>query len=343
MKRKNIVTIGGGTGSFMLLRGLKKYPINLSAIVSMADDGGSAGVLRDELGVLPPGDARQCLTALSDSSEMLRKLMDYRFEGGKLKGHTFGNLFLSALEKINGGFYRGVEAAAKILDVKGEVIPVSEENMRLRIELNSGKILAGENQLDHNIEVRSHGIKRVFLRPQVRAHRRAVEKILSADFVIIGPGDLHGSIIPNLIVTGISEAVRKTKAKIIFNCNLTNKKGQTENFSLDDYVNAVEKYIGRGRIGSVVFNNKKLNSDLADKYEKREGRSSIVRIKDAVGDRSYEIISADVLNNKKIRRVKSDAISSTRSFIRHDSDKLAKVLMNIFRIKFSSQNNRRTV
>src|SRR5476649_891918 len=131
MKRKKIVTIGGGTGSFTLLTGLKKYPVDISAIVSMADDGGSTGVLRDELGVLPPGDVRQCLVALSDSPQMLRNLMSYRFEEGGLKGHNFGNLFLSALEKINKSFSKGVEQAIEILDVKGEVIPVSDESMRL--------------------------------------------------------------------------------------------------------------------------------------------------------------------------------------------------------------------
>ena len=144
MKNKNIVTIGGGTGSFTLLSGLKKYPINISAIVSMADDGGSTGVLRDELGVLPPGDVRQCLVALSDSSEILRELMNYRFENGEFKGHNFGNLFLSALEKIKGNFVQGAEEAAKILNVKGEVIPVTNDDMRLLIELNDGRIIKGE-------------------------------------------------------------------------------------------------------------------------------------------------------------------------------------------------------
>lgn len=200
MKTKNVVTIGGGTGSFVLLSGLKKYPINLSAIVSMADDGGSTGILRDELGVLPPGDARQCLVALSESSDILRRLLNYRFEEGSLKGHSFGNLFLCALEKVSGSFSNGVEEAMNILNVKGEVIPVTDENMRLFIELKNGKIIKGENELDYNREIAEVGIRKICLKPKVRANKKAIEKIKKADFIIIGPGDYYGSVIPNLLV-----------------------------------------------------------------------------------------------------------------------------------------------
>lgn len=330
-KYKNVVTIGGGTGSFMLLTGLKKYPINLSAIVSMADDGGSAGALRDELGVLPPGDVRQCLVALSDSSQTLRSLMNYRFGDGGLKGHTFGNLFLSALEKVSGSFFDGIEEASKILNVRGEVIPVSEENMHLQIELKNGKILEGEGQLDRSQEVRLCGIRSVFLKAGVRAHRKAVERILGADFVIIGPGDLYGSILPNLMVAGIARALKKTKAKIVFNCNLTNKKGQTENFSIDGYVNLIERYIGAGRINFVVWNKKKMSKKLIEKYEEREGANSIVTMGAPNRIGKYKLIIADILSSKKPKLDRLDKIAAERSFVRHDSDKLAKVLMDIMK------------
>lgn len=332
MQRKKIVTIGGGTGSFTLLSGLKKYSSDIVAIVSMADDGGSTGVLRDELGVLPPGDVRQCLVALSDSPEMLRNLMNYRFEEGGLKGHNFGNLFISALEKINNSFSKGVEQAIKILDVKGEVIPVSDENMRLFIRLNDDKILAGENNLDHNDEVRETGIKEVFLKPQVRANKKAVEHIKSADVLIIGPGDLYGSILPIFLVKEIVDAIKKTKAKIIFNCNLTNKKGQTENFTIDDYVEKLEQYIGKGRIDFVTFNNNKIPSALVKKYEKREGEGSVIVFKEEHKKGKYKIVMADLLRREEIKEKVGDLISGTRSFIRHDSDKLAKVLMMIMEL-----------
>jgi uncharacterized cofD-like protein len=332
MLRKNIVTIGGGTGSFMLLSGLKKYPVNISAIVSMADDGGSAGVLRDELGVLPPGDVRQCLVALCDSSEMMRSLMNYRFENGGLSGHSFGNLFLSALEKINGSFSKGVEEAIKILNIKGEVIPVSEENMRLHIKINNGKVIIGENNLDHNEEIRKSGIKEIFLKPKAKACKKAIDRIKKADFIIIGPGDFYGSILPNFMVEGIGEAMEKSKAKIILNCNLTNKKGQNEGFDLDKYVKILNDHIGKKKIDFVVFNKEKMTDKLVKKYEKKEGAGSVVILNKNKKDRNYKIMLADILDNKKIKKIKKDAIADTRSFIRHDSEKLAKVLMKIINL-----------
>ena len=160
-----VVTIGGGTGSFMLLSGLKKYPLELSAIVSMADDGGSTGILRDELGVLPPGDVRQCLVALSDSSDTLRELMNYRFVEGGLSGHSFGNLFLSALEKITGSFTKGVLEASQILNVKGEVIPVTDTDTKLFLKLKSKKLLSGENEINHSFEISAAGVEKIYLSP----------------------------------------------------------------------------------------------------------------------------------------------------------------------------------
>ncbi|MGC8815337.1 MAG: gluconeogenesis factor YvcK family protein [bacterium] len=159
MQIKKVVTIGGGTGSFVLLSGLKKYPIKLSAIVSMADNGGSTGILRDELGVLPPGDIRQCLVALSDSSNEMRKLMNYRFESGIFKGHSFGNLFLTVLEKINNNFLEAINQAGNILNIKGEIVPVTTSNVNLYMELKNGKILKGENEISLNKNILKKCIK----------------------------------------------------------------------------------------------------------------------------------------------------------------------------------------
>jgi uncharacterized cofD-like protein len=330
---KNIVTIGGGTGSFMLLSGLKKYPVNISAIVSMADDGGSTGRLRDELGVLPPGDVRQCLVALSDESDEMRELFNYRFEAGDLKGHNFGNIFLSALEKINKSFSNGVLEAARIFNVKGNVIPVSDEKMNLHITLNDGKVLKGENHLDDNKEIRKVGVKDIFLRPKAKAYKGAVDAIMKADVVVIGPGDHFGSIVPNLLVSGISDALRKTKAKIVYNCNLTNKKGQTDGFDLDRYIQEVNRYIGEDRVDYVIFNSRKLPEDLVGRYEKREGKNSVVKFdRDGIEKRNYKVILADTLLRQKIKASKKDALSATRSFIRHDSDAIASVIMEISRM-----------
>ena len=330
MKTKNVVTIGGGTGSFVLLSGLKKYPINLSAIVSMADDGGSTGVLRDELGVLPPGDVRQCLVALSESSRELRNLMSYRFDKGRLNGHNFGNLFLSALEKMNNGFSKGIEEAAKILNVKGEVIPVSGGNMRLRIVLKDGSVLEGESHLDHNKKVRDIGVKKIVLKNRVKANKKAVDCLKRADFIIIGPGDHLGSIIPILLIKEISEAIKKSKAKVIYNCKLTNKKGQNEKFDLDDYVDSIENFIGKDRIDFVTYNVTEPPKNLIEKYEKREGGRIIVKFdKKKKKSRKFSLVKADLLNRAGIKRTKGDVDAKNRSFIRHDSGKLGKVLMMI--------------
>lgn len=331
MRNKNIVTIGGGTGSFMLLSGLKKYPVNISAIVSMADDGGSTGVLRDELGVLPPGDVRQCLVALSDSSEELRDLMGYRFEDGGLRGHSFGNLLLSALEKINGSFEKGLEEASKILNVRGEVIPVTDQDTNLYIKLKNGKLLKGEKQINHNFEIEKIGIKNNYLLPKAKANKKAIQKILEADLIVIGPGNYYCSIVPNFLVEGISKAIIKSKAKVVFNCNLVNKKGHNEKFFLSDYINSINKYIGKDRINFVTFNTKKPNSRLVKKYENQ--KELLVDIGD-IGEnkRRYKIIRSDILSDEKPKYSKTDILSSQRAFIRHDSNKLAKVLMMILEL-----------
>lgn len=331
MKLKNVVTIGGGTGSFMLLAGLKKYPVNISAIVSMADDGGSTGVLRDELGVLPPGDIRQCLVALSESPEILRNLLNYRFENGGLKGHSFGNIFLSALEKICGNFNSAIDEAIKILKVRGEVIPVTNNDAHLFIELTSGKILKGENEINHYFEIEKRGIRRIFFSPKVRANQKAVKRIVEADLIVIGPGNHYCSIIPNLIVNGIPQAIRKSKAKVVYNCNLVNKKGHTEQFDLDRYIDSINKLIGAERIDFVTFNTKQPSRKLIKKYESQ--KELLVGFDEKKKERrKYRVIRADILSRQSAKFSPADAISNIRSYIRHDSAKLAKILIMLMEL-----------
>ena len=326
---KKVVTIGGGTGSFTLLSGLKKYPLELSAIVSMADDGGSTGILRDELGVLPPGDVRQCLVALSDTPDMLRELMNYRFAEGGLEGHSFGNLFLSALEKITGDFGRGVEEAATILNVRGQVIPVTLSNTRLYMELKNGDVLSGEHEINISQKFEEVGVKKVSLRPRPKCNPLAVKKILEADLIIIGPGNHYCAIIPNLLVPGMAEALRKTKAKIVYNCNLISKHGQTDLFTLEDYVREINGYIGRDRIDYVTYNIKKPPAELLKKYQ---ADGLLVPFLNN-GKRKYRVIRADVLSERKTFRRKEDKIAHTRAFIRHDPEKLAKVLVMLLELE----------
>lgn len=331
MKQLNIVTIGGGTGSFVLLSGLKKYPVNLSAIVSMVDDGGSTGILRDELGVLPPGDVRQCLVALSKSPEILRKLMNYRFAAGKLKGHSFGNLFLSALEKISGDFLKAVDSASKILNVKGEVIPVTSQNTDLYIKLKNGKTLKGEHEININHSLEKTGVEKYYLSPRAQANPKAIARIKRADLIIIGPGNYYCSIMPNLIVEGVCEAIAGSKAKVIFNCNLVSKKGQTEKFSANDYVDAINQFLGSERIDYITYNTKKPVKRLTRFYRKK-GEHLIPFKKDTRKKGSYKIMAANLLSSEIPVFSSADSISSGRSLIRHDSDKLASVIMKIAKL-----------
>ncbi|MFH1565235.1 MAG: gluconeogenesis factor YvcK family protein [bacterium] len=333
IKRKKIVTITGGTGGFALLSGLKKYPFDISAIVSMMDNGGSSGTLRKELGVLPAGDARQCLAAiLDDSSEVTKNLMNYRFESGALKGHNFGNIFLSALEKVSGGFNAGIEEAVRMLNISNQVVPVTEGDTQIYTKLKSGKILKGEDELDHNKEIKKIGIENIYLKLKVTACKKAIEKIKSADFVIIGPADFYAGIVCNLLVGGIADAIKNSKAKVIFVCNLTNKKGQTEGFGVDDYVERINNYLGKDRVDYVVFNTKKPSSELIKRYERVEGKNSkVLDTQRGVQHLRAKVIKADLLDDSLIKKDKFDAIARTRSFIRHDSKKLGKVLAQIIK------------
>jgi uncharacterized cofD-like protein len=210
---KKIVTVGGGTGSYTVLSGLKNLPdVSLTALVSMADDGGSTGVLMDELGVLPAGDVRQCLVALSEHSDIVRELMNYRFSEGKLDGHSFGNIFLAALEKVTGDFVQGVEVASGILKVKGSVIPVTRNVAKLAIMLSDGKIIEGENKINHS-EIQEVGIDKIFYQDNVDINEHAKTALLNADYVILGPGNYYCSILPNIAVSGMVDALKKTRAK----------------------------------------------------------------------------------------------------------------------------------
>src|SRR5688572_17972625 len=217
---KSVVTIGGGTGQFTLLSGLKKFPVNLTAIVNMADDGGSTGVLRDELGVLPPGDVRQCLVALSEAPEELRDLFNYRFDEGSLKGHSFGNLFLSAVQKKTNNFGEAIRIAGDILRIKGQVIPITLDNVRLAISWSDGTTVQGEGRIDIMHFVKEKGLPRLYLEPKAVINPAAERAIANADAIIIAPGDLYTSLGPLLIVQGVAEALLASNATKIYVSNL---------------------------------------------------------------------------------------------------------------------------
>lgn len=315
---KKVVVVGGGTGNFTVLSGLKHFDLDLSAIVSMADDGGSTGILRDDLGVLPPGDVRQCLVALSNSSRLMRSLMNYRFENGDLGGHSFGNLLLSALEKVTGSFEKAVDEVSKILSIKGKVIPVTTHQVRLKMILETGKVLEGEKEIYLSQEI-DDGYKKIYLDPDPLANPKAVDEILNADLVIIGPGGLHTSLIPNLLIEGIKDAINATHAKKVFVVNLMNRKGQTTGFKVKDYVEEIKRYLGQDNLDFILVNNQMPDEDLMQAYAEQ---GELV-INDLYEER---VIQAPLLGEMK-EAAKKDLIK--RSLIRHDSKKLAQELIKI--------------
>jgi uncharacterized cofD-like protein len=317
---KKVVTLGGGTGNFVLLSGLRHFDLDLSAIVSMADDGGSTGILRDELGVLPPGDVRQCLVALSDSSRLMRSLMNYRFENGGLQGHSFGNLLLSALEKTTGSFEKAVEEAGKILNIKGKVIPVTTHQVRLKMLLNNGKLLEGEREIYLSDEI-SKGFKSIYLEPFPKADQHAIDEIMNADVVIFGPGGLYTALIPNLLVEGIPKALRETKAKKVLVINLMNKSGQTPNFKVSDYIREMQKYVGKDVFDVILVNNAHPPNDLIRKYAEEGDLVKNDLIKDT------RIRQLDLLSSELKEVQKGDLLQ--RNLIRHDPKKLANAIKQI--------------
>lgn len=310
-KFSKVVVIGGGTGVFSVLVGLRKYPLNLSAVVSVADDGGSSGVLREEFGILPPGDIRRALVALSGSDRILSDLFNYRFEEGGLKGHTFGNIMLTALERITGDFESAVNEAGRILGSAGRVIPVTRSNVRLAAKLENGSVIKGET----NIDIPKHDgrlkIVEVFLEPKAEPNKNAVEAIRGADLIVVGPGDLYTSVIPNLIVPGIAEAIRTSKGKKVYVVNIMTKLGETTGFSAADFLRTIEKYLGRAALDYAIINTKHPTPERLRHYEKE----------------SAEFVEAGKLPRKPIS-IAGDFLRR-KGFVRHDPDTLAKILVSL--------------
>jgi uncharacterized cofD-like protein len=320
-----VVTIGGGTGSYASLMGLKKHPLKLTAIVNMIDDGGSSGKLRDELGVLPPGDIRQCLVALSESSKLLRDMFSYRFEEGGLKGHSFGNIFLSTLEKQTGSMKKAIAEVGKILNIKGNVVPVTFTKSNLCVDLADGKTIIGETHIDvlEKKEKRAKIVK-AYLSPITKINQDAADAILKADYIIIGPGDLYTSIIPNLLVTGVSAAINKSKAKKIYVLNLMTKYGQTTNYNASEHVKILEEYLVKGILDFVLVNKTLPRKQVLSWYEEYHEHPVV---DDLQVNSKYKILRKDLIKDMIIKKSASDELR--RSIIRHDSTKLAAEIMDM--------------
>lgn len=322
MSNKRIVVMGGGTGTFTVLSGLKRHNIDLSAIVSVADNGGSTGILRDELGVLPPGDIRQCLVALSAGDDTLRRLFTYRFHEGSLSGQNFGNLFLSALEKVCGNSLVAIQEAHRILNVRGRVIPVAPIASNLFAELEDGSVLEGEHAIDV-MKTPLSEIRRCFLSPAVQANGEAVQAIMQADVVVIGPGDLFTSLVPVLLVDGIAQALAMTRAKKLYVLNLVAPKDQAEQFSALSHCDAISTAMSPAKIDTVIVNSATPDVELLKKYE--IGGDTLM--KDDLEGTSYASVRASLLAGSVSDRISGDPLQ--RSLLRHDPEALAEAIIGL--------------
>ena len=327
--RKKVVVIGGGTGTYTVLLGLKKYPIDISAIVSMTDSGGSNRVIRDEFGLLPTSDIRQCMVALAsgETDELLRKLFTYRYNAGTgISGMTFGNLFMAALTDIYGSQEKAIEETCKILKVQGNVIPVTYNNSHLVARYENGEQVLGEHYIDEpKVELGDTRIVELEVFPPAKANRKALKVISEADLIVLGPGDLYTSIICNLVVGGISEVAKNAKAPKVYVLNLMTKFGQTNGFSGKEHIEELERYLGEGAINYVLVN--KRNSfprGILARY--KEERAYPVR-DDLNGELSFRVVRRDLVSSKIYEKPKSDKLK--RSLIRHDSDKLARAIISL--------------
>jgi len=321
---KKITVIGGGTGSYVVLTALKSLPLDLAAIVTMMDSGGSTGRLRDQLGVLPPGDLRQCLVALSEAPELWRKLFLYRFENGDLKGHNFGNLFLSALEKVSEDYNTVIDTVSYVLKTKGKVIPVTFDKTHLCVQYENGMVIKGEGNIDENNPEISR-IIRAYLEPTAKPNEAAIKRIHESDYLIIGPGDLYTSIVPILIVDGIKQAIMSSQAKIIFFMNLMTKTGQTTGFKAQDFLTDLTRYLGK-EPDYLVVHSGAIPQSILDWYASHHEQPVENNL-----DKNYfrgTILKEDLINRSHIAKSSADAL--TRSILRHDSEKLTEVLSPLF-------------
>jgi len=327
--KPKVVVIGGGTGSFVALTGLKKYPVDLSAIVTMSDSGGSNKRIRDEFGLLPTSDIRQCLVALSDengNTGLLRQLFMYRFSKGEgISGMTFGNLFMAALSDIVGSQEEAIRQTGKVLRIRGTVIPVSFTKTNLFAEYTDGKILTEEYLIDEPpLGSVTSRIKKVYLKPKTKVNPQAIEAIKKADYIVIGPGDLYTSIIPNLLVGGITKALSETKAKKVYALNLMTKYGQTTDYKASDHIATLEKYTYKNIVDAVLVNTQKPSKEALKWYRDFEEYPVV----DNLGNiKSTKIIRAPLLKNAIIEKDSSDSLK--RSIIRHDPEKLASAIMEL--------------
>lgn len=318
-KDKKIVVIGGGTGQSVFLRGLKHLTKNITAIVTVADDGGGSGALREDLGMLPPGDIRNCLLALANIEPTMNEVMQYRFEEGALKGQSFGNLFLAAMTGLYGNFENAVYRMSQIFAITGRVLPISLDDINLVAELENGDIVVGESVIPKEARRCNSKIKKISLdNKKAKPLDEVISSIKSADAVVIGPGSLYTSILPNLLVEGVVDALSTSKAPVIYLCNIMTQPGETDNMDVVDHIRALIKHAGVNFIDYVIVNNEELPMGVFERYAK-DGAQMVV-----LDDSQREKIKKFNINlrEEKLIEIKS-------GYIRHDSELVSRAVINI--------------
>ncbi len=314
-----IVVIGGGTGLSVLLRGIKRITDNLTAIVTVADDGGGSGILREDLGMLPPGDIRSCILAMADEEGLMLELLKYRFTEGMLEGQSFGNLLIAALNGICGNFEDAVAKTNEILRVRGQVVPVTGSDVHLCALLENGELVCGESKIQPEVLRQQSPIKKVFLKPEKpAATQMALEAINQADLILLGPGSLFTSIIPNLLVDGISDAIRSAMGRKVLICNMMTQPGETDRYSVWDHVERIFEYLGENIVEYIIANNKVIDAEALKPYNE-DGAEQIIPTKE---DKIR-------LREMGISLIENNFVEIKKGYIRHDADRIASVVYGL--------------
>ena len=314
IKGPKIVVIGGGTGLSTMLRGLKYYTSNITAIVTVGDDGGGSGKLREDLGMLPPGDIRNCILALADTEPIMKELLQYRFTDGNLKNQSFGNLFLAAMDGISDNFEDAVQKMSSVLAVTGKVIPVTLDDMQLKAILKNGNIVKGESQIPKEAIKQKSPIERLVLEPEDAVPlKEALDAIKEANAIVMGPGSLYTSVIPNLLVNKISSAVRKSKAYKVYISNIMTQPGETDGFTASDHLKTIQKYGGKDIVECVIANCGAISDELKEKYDK-EGAKLVELDEENIKSQGVDLIVGNLIKMES-------------GFIKHDADYLAQILV----------------
>ena len=305
-----VVTIGGGTGLSVLLRGLKKYPLDITAVVTVADDGGSSGKIRSDMNIPSPGDIRNVIAALSDVEPYLEKMFQYRFDSGEIKGHPVGNLMIAAMTDIHGDFSTAVKVMSRILNVRGTVLPTTNDIATLNAVLSTGEIIRGESSITEAGGVIDH----VYITPsRVKPNEDVLKAIEQADYIIMGPGSLYTSIIPNLVISQVSEKIRESKAKKIYVCNVMTQHGETDNYTVSDHIIAINKHVEENIFDLVIANSREFDDRILSKYHKE--KQEPVKI----DQEKIEELGIKLIKNNDIGIVDNNTI-------RHNAEKVSELI-----------------